>query len=108
LAILSPSSVPLHELLPCQSWAFHGRHHCQLRRDAEVKDLPVRSEMPDMMTMEGLSLADITGNCTNDMTLANISGAKLRDIRVTGYPGSLLTATNVSGSGLTASPELKQ
>lgn len=50
--------------------------------------------------LEGLSLTDLTGNCTNGITLANISGVNLRGIRVTGYQGSLLTLTNVSGSGL--------
>jgi hypothetical protein len=50
--------------------------------------------------LEGLSLADITGNCTNGISLANISGAKLSGIKVTGYPGALLKLTNVSGSGL--------
>jgi polygalacturonase len=50
--------------------------------------------------LEGLSLANITGDCTNGITLANITDAKLRDIRVSGYQGALLTLTNVSGSGL--------
>jgi len=50
--------------------------------------------------LEGLSLANITGNCTNGISLGNISGAKLRGIRVTGYTGALLTLTNVQGVGL--------
>jgi polygalacturonase len=50
--------------------------------------------------LEGLSLVKITGNCTNGISLANITGAKLRDIRVTSYEGRLLTMTNVQGSGL--------
>jgi polygalacturonase len=50
--------------------------------------------------LEGLSLANISGNCTNGITLANISGAKLRGIKVTGYQGAFLTLTNVQGSGL--------
>jgi polygalacturonase len=50
--------------------------------------------------LEGLSLANITGNCTNGISLANISGAKLRDIRVNGYTGAFLTLTNVQGVGL--------
>ena len=53
--------------------------------------------------LEGLSLADITGNCTNGISLANISGAKLHGIKVTGYAGSLLTLTNVQGSGFSIS-----
>jgi hypothetical protein len=50
--------------------------------------------------LEGLSLADISGNCTNGISLANISGANLRGIRVTGNTGALLTLTNVQGNGL--------
>jgi polygalacturonase len=50
--------------------------------------------------LEGLVLKNVNGNCTNGISLANISGAKLRDIKVTGYTGALLTLTNVQGSGL--------
>jgi polygalacturonase len=50
--------------------------------------------------LKGLSLANITGNCTNGMTLANISGVTLRNIRVTGCQGAFLTLTNVQGGGL--------
>jgi hypothetical protein len=50
--------------------------------------------------LEGLSLVNLTGNCTNGIALANITGAKLRDIHVTGYRGAFLTQTNVQGSGL--------
>jgi hypothetical protein len=50
--------------------------------------------------LEGLSLENISGNCTNGISLANITSVKLHDIRVTGYQGSLITATNVQGVGL--------
>ena len=50
--------------------------------------------------LAGLSLTDITGNCTNGLSLANISGATLRGLQVTGYQGALLTLTNVQGVGL--------
>jgi hypothetical protein len=50
--------------------------------------------------LEGLLLANITGNCTNGISLANISGANLRGIHVTGCIGALLMRTNVQGSGL--------
>jgi hypothetical protein len=52
--------------------------------------------------LEGLLLANITGNCTNGVSLANIIHAELRDIHVTGYTGAFLTQTNVQGSGLEA------
>jgi polygalacturonase len=52
--------------------------------------------------LEGLLLASITGNCTNGVSLANITHAELRDIHITGYAGPFLTQTNVQGSGLEA------
>jgi polygalacturonase len=50
--------------------------------------------------LEGLSLLNLSGNCTNGIALANITGAKLRNIRVTGYNGLFLSMTNVQGVGL--------
>jgi polygalacturonase len=50
--------------------------------------------------LDGLSLMNITGTCTNGMALANIINAKLEDIHVTGYQGSFLMQSNVQGSGL--------
>jgi hypothetical protein len=50
--------------------------------------------------LEGLVLNNISGNCTNGIALANITGVKLRNIKVTGYHGALVTMTNVQGSGL--------
>jgi polygalacturonase len=50
--------------------------------------------------LQGLSLAYLSGNCTNGMVLANIRDTKLRYIHVTGYQGALITFTNVQGSGL--------
>jgi polygalacturonase len=52
--------------------------------------------------LAGLTLQNITGNCTNGISLANITGAKLNNIQVTGYKGALLSTTNVEGFGLEA------
>lgn len=51
--------------------------------------------------LAGLQLSHITGNCTNGISLANITGAKLGDLHVTGPIGTFLTHTNVQGTGLT-------
>ncbi|HXR04828.1 MAG TPA: glycosyl hydrolase family 28 protein, partial [Verrucomicrobiae bacterium] len=53
--------------------------------------------------INGFSLADISGTCKKAITLANLTNAILRDIRVTGYTGPFLTQTNVQGTGLEAS-----
>jgi polygalacturonase len=50
--------------------------------------------------LAGFSLEDVTGTCTNGILLANITGAKLKDIHVAGYQGNLLVQTNALGSGL--------
>jgi hypothetical protein len=50
--------------------------------------------------LAGFSLRNVTGTCTNGIALANITEAKLKNIHVTGYQGSLLIRTNVQGSGL--------
>lgn len=50
--------------------------------------------------LEGFSLMNVMGTCTNGMVLANVTGAKLKHIHVTGLQGPLLTHTNVHGPGL--------
>ena len=49
---------------------------------------------------DGLSLSNITGTCQRGITLANVVNADFKDINVTGYNGSLLSLTNVTGKGL--------
>jgi polygalacturonase len=61
--------------------------HCA--RLVDAKD--ISPEKP----LEGLSLANITGTCTNGIALANVVGAKLKNIHVTGCQGVFLTQTNV-------------
>lgn len=57
-------------------------------------------DISPLRPMEGFLLAYISGNCKNGISLANISGVRLRGIHVNGYTGALLTLTNVQGSGL--------
>ena len=60
------------------------------------------SSISPVKPVVGFSLINISGDCTKGIALANIMGAELRDISVTGYAGSLVTQTNVQGSGLVA------
>jgi len=53
-----------------------------------------------MKPVDGFTLSKVTGTCTTGMNLANITNAKLRDIKVTGISGPLLKTSNVQGSGL--------
>jgi polygalacturonase len=50
--------------------------------------------------LEGFALTNITGNCTKGISLANIRNADLRDIRVTGLTGPLVSVANVTGTGI--------
>jgi polygalacturonase len=50
--------------------------------------------------LAGFSLVNVSGTCTNGLTFANITGANLKSITVTGFQGPLITKTNVQGSGL--------
>ncbi len=45
-------------------------------------------------------LTNVTGNCAKGISLANIRDAELRDIRVTGLTGPLLSVYNVMGTGI--------
>jgi hypothetical protein len=50
--------------------------------------------------LDGLRLSGVTGTCSRGVSLANIQNADIRDLRVTGYSGPLLSIHNVSGAGL--------
>jgi hypothetical protein len=50
--------------------------------------------------VNGFSLVNISGTCTKGISLGNIVGAELQNIRVTGNTGPLVTTTNVQGTGL--------
>jgi polygalacturonase len=56
--------------------------------------------------LEGFVLTDVTGNCAKGISLANIRNAELRDIRVTGLTGPLLSVFNVTGTGIEGAPAL--
>lgn len=66
----------------------------QCTRLVDAKDIS------PLKPLEGLSLRNISGTSTNGMTLANILGANVRDIHVSGYKGEFCLLTNVQGRGL--------
>jgi polygalacturonase len=53
-----------------------------------------------MKPVNGFSLVNISGSCAKGISLGNIVGAELQNIRVTGYTGAMVTTTNVQGTGL--------
>ena len=56
--------------------------------------------IPPEKPLNGFVLEHISGTCTKGITLANVTNAELRDIRVAGYAGDFLSTTNVQGTGL--------
>jgi polygalacturonase len=50
--------------------------------------------------LEGFALTNVTGNSAKGISLANIRNADLRDIRVTGLTGPLVSIVNVTGTGI--------
>ena len=56
--------------------------------------------IPPEKPLNGLTLVNISGQCTKAIALANITNALIREVSVTGYSGAFLTQTNVQGIGL--------
>jgi hypothetical protein len=50
--------------------------------------------------LDGFTLANVTGTCAKGISLANIKNAEIRDVKVTGVAGPLISVHNVSGKGL--------
>jgi polygalacturonase len=57
--------------------------------------------------LEGFALTNVTGNCAKGISLANIRNAELRDIRVTGFTGPLVSTFNVTGTGIEGASALE-
>jgi hypothetical protein len=71
--------------------------------NVRVKDIPVLVDGVSIhphKPLEGFSLTNITGTAAKGISLANIKAARIRDIKVMGYAGALLSINNVTGSGL--------
>jgi polygalacturonase len=71
--------------------------------EVRVKDCPVLVDgvriHPDK-PLDGFSLTGVTGTCTKGIALANVKGAEIRGVKVTGLAGPLLAVHNVTGKGL--------
>lgn len=77
-----------------RNFSFSNIHVMNCTRLVEARDISPQKPLA------GFSLVNVSGTCTNGITLANINGAKLKNIRVNGYHGALVTQTNVEGDGL--------
>jgi polygalacturonase len=71
--------------------------------NVRVKDCPQLVDgtriHPDK-PLDGFSLSDVTGDCKKGIALANVKNAEIRNVKVTGFDGPLLSTHNVTGKGL--------
>jgi polygalacturonase len=56
--------------------------------------------------LDGFSLVNVTGTCAKGIFLANIKRAKISNVKVTGFAGSLLNINNVTGIGLAGAAQI--
>jgi polygalacturonase len=56
--------------------------------------------------LDGFTLANVTGTCAKGISLANIKNADIRDIKVTGVTGPLVSIHNVTGKGLDGAAQI--
>ncbi len=55
--------------------------------------------------VDGLTIENVSGECSKGMALSNIKNAKIGGIKVEGFSGPLLTIDNVTGTGLESAVE---
>jgi hypothetical protein len=65
-----------------------------------VGDLVPAQNIPAERLLDGLSISNVTGTCSNGIRLANMTNVTLIGISVTGFHGPLLTTNNIRGIGL--------
>jgi polygalacturonase len=56
--------------------------------------------------LDGFVLANVTGTCAKGISLVNVKRADIRNIKVTGFEGPLLSTYNVTGTGLAGAAKL--
>lgn len=77
-------------------------------RATDMPTLVQGTEIDPRKPLDGLTLANITGACGKGIFLANVKRADIRNIKVTGYAGSLLNISNVSGAGLAGAAKINE
>lgn len=68
-----------------------------------VKDVPVLVDGTSIhphKPLQGFTLDDVSGTTAKGVSLANIKNARVRNLKVTGVVGPLLSINNVTGTGL--------
>lgn len=76
----------------------------------QVHDVPVLVEATEIdasKPLVGFTLEDVTGTCGKGIFLANVKGAVIRNVHVTGYSGALINVDDVTGTGLAGAAKLE-
>ncbi len=92
--IQDPEPVPGDEGIPnAKNYRFSDvRVNCGTLVDARA--------ISPAKPLNGLIISNVTGTCTNGISLANMTGVELRNIKVIGFADPLLKTNNVTGVGL--------
>jgi polygalacturonase len=74
-----------------------------------VTDVPVlvqATEIHPRKPLIGFSLTNVTGTCRSGIALANMKNVVIRNVKVTGFDGPLLSIDNVTGVGLAGAAKI--
>lgn len=82
-----------------------GRNYAFTNIRVKCKNLAEIVQISPEKPLEGLALTNITGTCETGISIQNVKDALLRDIKVTGFSGPLLSTHNVTGTGLEGAVE---
>jgi polygalacturonase len=83
-----------------EKWARLQNFSFKKIRVQDVGELIAGTNIPAARPLDGLTLSEISGTCTRAISLANATNVNFSKIRVTGYDGALISASNVHGKGL--------
>jgi len=71
--------------------------------NVRVTDVPTLVDAVNLdprKPLDGFTLSNVTGTCRKGISLVNMKNAHLKDIKVTGFAGPLLSTFNTTGTGL--------
>jgi polygalacturonase len=77
--------------------------------NVRVKDCPLLVDGTGIhpnKPLDGFTLVNVTGNAVGGIKLANVKNALIRNVRVTGIAGPLISIHNVTGKGLEGAAQI--
>ena len=77
-----------------------GEFHFSNIRVTDVPKLLEATEIHPRKPLIGFSLTNVSGTCKSGIALANMKDVVIRNVKVTGFEGPLISIENVTGVGL--------